>query len=120
MLSTCTLSALDKIMLLLTDVEVKSVPRIIVVDSDWRKTITNAITLDKGIMKGEKFIVTVQFASMNTLQQKGSLELSLHNVLASMDKPSNMVVTVENIVTKFVKGRKLEQTFKLSYIVIRK
>jgi len=119
MLSTCTLSALDKIMLLLTDVEVKSVPRIIVVDSDWRKTITNAITLDKGIMKGERFIVTAQFTSMNTLQQKGSLELALHNVLACMHKPSNMLITVENIVTKFVKERKIEKINKLSYIVIK-
>lgn len=119
MLTTNTISALDKLIPLLGDNEVKAVPRIIVVDSDWRKSITDGIFLDRPVFTGTQFNISCQFASSSKIEFKGSLELALHNVLASVERPGNMVITVENIITKFVKGVKAKRSMKLVYIVLK-
>lgn len=119
MVSMSTKKAFDKAISLLYDSDTESIPRLVIVNSDVKASINKAIDMDRNIFKSDSFILTCQRGEeFETIQLKGSLNLTLHNILASAGYAKNMILTVENVISKFVKGHKVERTIKLIYVVI--
>jgi hypothetical protein len=125
MLSISSKNTFYELCTMMTESEIGLVPRVIMVNSSnnsWRQEITKAIDLDRNIFKGSNFVLTCKRHLNGKCEEfkfKGDLDLSLHNVLASVKSNDNMLITVENIVTSFIKGRKIEKTVKLIYIVFQ-
>lgn len=115
---------LNELLSMLTQSDKEAVPRFVMLDqgnNKWREDITKAIDLDMNIFKSDNFVLTCKRPlddKAEPMEFKGNLYLALHNVLAYVDENESMVITVQNIVSKFIKGVKATRTIKLVYIVV--
>jgi len=110
---------------MLTESEKEAIPRIIMVNSNnklWRQTIAKAIDIDASTFKSDNYVITCRRYLNDELEQdefKGSLKLSLHNALTHIDDTDNMIISVENLAYKYLKGMRLQKSIKLVYIVLQ-
>lgn len=124
MLSANARNMFEKLTSLLTESDMGVVPRLIVVNEnskDWRQTVINGVTIDKDVFHSDDFVINCKWYLDDELQEeifKGSLQLALHNMLTAVIKTDSMIVTVQNKISKFWKGRKVERDMKLVYIVL--
>lgn len=114
---------LEELFTMLSESDKEAVPRIIIVKNNklWREEITSGVNQDISIFKSNNFVVTCKRHLDDELESnkfKGDLYLALHNALTYLDETDNMIITVENIISKFVRGAKASRTIKLVYIVI--
>jgi hypothetical protein len=126
MKSDNSINTLNEILFtMLSESDKEVIPRIIMVDNRsklWRLTVSKAIDLDSAIFKSDDYILTCRRYLNDELELrkfKGNLNLALHNVLTCIDDTDNMIITVENLVHKYFKGKKIQRSIKLVYIVLQ-
>jgi len=126
MKSDNSMNELNKILItMLSESDKGAVPRIIMVGSRnklWRQIIAEGIDLDSGMFKSSEYVLSCRRYSNDELELKkfnGCLKLALHNLLTCVKDTDNMIITVENMVYKFLKGVRVQRTIKVVYIVLQ-
>jgi len=116
---------LSQLLITLTESDKKARPRIIMINSNnkrWRQMIINAINLDKSIFKDNNYFLTCKRYLDNKLElktNKGEIQISLNNILDTVNSTDNMIITIENSMFKFFKGIWAEKSIKLVYIILQ-